>query len=136
MSSLDTLREHGFGTFVETHPLQFGLAVGLFVGVFAFFNGGSPTAAFFGFFVVGSLLALVYSYTSVFFRAAHSVAESYTTTDEADPNRALHQLRERYAKGELSEAEFERKLEQLLETETRAAAEDHLTRRETDLATE
>ncbi|MBX0287207.1 SHOCT domain-containing protein [Haloarcula salinisoli] len=41
-------------------------------------------------------------------------ADSRPTTDEDD---ALATLRERYARGELTEAEFERQVERLLETE-------------------
>lgn len=37
---------------------------------------------------------------------------------------ALETLRSRYARGELTDAQFERKLELLLETETLEAAED------------
>jgi uncharacterized membrane protein len=38
----------------------------------------------------------------------------------ADSESALAELRERYARGDLTEAEFERRLERLLETESRA----------------
>jgi uncharacterized membrane protein len=44
-----------------------------------------------------------------------------TTADEDD---ALATLRERYARGELTDEQFERKVEQLLETETLESAED------------
>ncbi|QKY19768.1 SHOCT domain-containing protein [Halolamina sp. CBA1230] len=47
----------------------------------------------------------------------------------------LETLRRRYAEGELSEAQFERKLDQLLETETIEDVEDRA-RRERDRATE
>lgn len=51
------------------------------------------------------------------------------TDDDGDPEDAaeadpLETLRERYARGELSEAQFERKLEQLLDTETIEDVED------------
>lgn len=39
-------------------------------------------------------------------------------TEEESTDRALQALRERYAQGELTEAQFERKLERLLEVET------------------
>jgi len=45
------------------------------------------------------------------------------TTDEQDD--ALATLRERYARGELTDEQFERKVEQLLETETLEDIEDH-----------
>jgi uncharacterized membrane protein len=56
------------------------------------------------------------------------------TDDEKNPEDAaetdpLETLRERYARGELSEAQFERKLEQLLETETIEDVEDAGTER-------
>jgi hypothetical protein len=52
-------------------------------------------------------------------------------SDRADDDRdALETLRDRYARGELSDEQFERKLEALLETETFEAARDRLTRRE------
>jgi hypothetical protein len=50
--------------------------------------------------------------------------------DRDDDRDALETLRDRYARGELSDEQFERKLEALLETETFEAARDRLTRRE------
>ncbi|WP_436903374.1 SHOCT domain-containing protein [Halovenus halobia] len=43
---------------------------------------------------------------------------------ESDSEDALERLRRRYAEGELTDEQFERKLERLLETETLEAAED------------
>lgn len=57
------------------------------------------------------------------------------STAEADEETPLETLRRRYAEGELSEAQFERKLDQLLETETMEDAEEYA-RRERDRATE
>ncbi len=48
--------------------------------------------------------------------------------DEASRTDAMETLRERYARGELSEAQFERKLERLLETETLENARDTVER--------
>jgi uncharacterized membrane protein len=47
---------------------------------------------------------------------------------DADADDALDRLRDRYARGELSEAQFERKLETLLETETPEDARERLDR--------
>ncbi|ELY58647.1 SHOCT domain-containing protein [Natronolimnohabitans innermongolicus] len=58
--------------------------------------------------------------------------ERSDSTDEGDdsvvdgPEDALERLRVRYADGELSESEFERRLEVLLETETVADVERYL----------
>jgi uncharacterized membrane protein len=49
------------------------------------------------------------------------VGEEAETTDRDD---ALEELRARYARGELTEAQFERKLDRLLETETLEDIED------------
>ena len=43
-------------------------------------------------------------------------------TDDADRSDALAELRSRYARGDIDEAEFERRVERLLETETSADA--------------
>jgi uncharacterized membrane protein len=53
--------------------------------------------------------------------------------DDEDEETPLETLRRRYAEGELSEAQFERKLDQLLETETMEDAEEYARReRETE----
>ena len=52
-----------------------------------------------------------------------STAETEESTD------ALDELRERYARGELTDEQFERKLERLLETETLEDLEDRATDR-------
>jgi uncharacterized membrane protein len=51
-----------------------------------------------------------------------------TTAADVDTEAALATLRERYARGDLSEAQFERKLERLLETETPEAARERIDR--------
>jgi uncharacterized membrane protein len=53
------------------------------------------------------------------------VQSSDPDTDAADP---LATLRERYARGELTDEQFEQKLETLLETETMEAAEERARR--------
>lgn len=53
--------------------------------------------------------------------------ESSGTTRESDtetPDPALDALRERYARGEIGDAEFERRLDRLLETEDAETADD------------
>ncbi|WP_238386771.1 SHOCT domain-containing protein [Natrialba swarupiae] len=67
--------------------------------------------------------------------------ESATDADEEsddgeDPNDALERLRVRYADGELADAEFERRLEILLETETVADVERYLANGEQDSTVE
>lgn len=47
-----------------------------------------------------------------------TVGEPAGQSAEKDTDQALQQLRDRYARGELTEEQFERKLETLLETET------------------
>lgn len=51
-------------------------------------------------------------------------APKQSSTDEEDD--ALETLRQRYARGDLTEEQFERKLEQLLETETREDAAERV----------
>jgi uncharacterized membrane protein len=61
------------------------------------------------------------------------------TAERTERSDALEQLRSRYARGEIDEAEFERRVEGLLETETDADAEayaDRQTRERTEPATE
>ena len=59
-------------------------------------------------------------------RTRESSAGARETSDDVDA--ALDRLRDRYASGELSEAQFERKLEALLETETPEDARERLDR--------
>jgi uncharacterized membrane protein len=58
-------------------------------------------------------------------RRRTSAAERARSADRSD---ALEELRSRYARGEIDEAEFERRVERLLETETDAAAVAHAER--------
>lgn len=44
--------------------------------------------------------------------------EDITTSEQSTENDALETLRDRYARGELTDKEFERKVERLLETES------------------
>lgn len=52
---------------------------------------------------------------------------------EPDATRSLHVLRERYANGELTEAQFEARLSKLLETETVESAQEYASRRQQGL---
>jgi hypothetical protein len=72
----------------------------------------------------------------------HQTAPDRTADTESEQD-ALDALRSRYARGELSDAEFERKVEALLETETPESARKHVeptgtggSERETEPATE
>lgn len=80
----------------------------------------------FGFIFGGELLDRLMSLLE------QSDAEPPDETDAA-PEDALERLRTRYADGDLSDAEFERRLETLVETETVADVERYLAqRRETE----
>lgn len=61
-------------------------------------------------------------------RAPQTTAAAATMADEDDPS--LARLRQRYAAGDLTDEQFERKLERLLETEPLEAAADRLQARE------
>jgi len=60
---------------------------------------------------------------------AHERRERYSEPAESDET-PLEALRRRYAEGELTDEQFERKLEALLDTETVDDAADHVRRRE------
>ena len=62
--------------------------------------------------------------------------EQGATEDEADAEDPLDTLRRRYAEGELTEAEFERKVERLLATEDEADAETLLERERAEASRE
>jgi uncharacterized membrane protein len=53
--------------------------------------------------------------------------------DDTETADALETLRERYARGELTDDQFERKLDRLLETETLEDVEDRQRRQERDI---
>ena len=60
--------------------------------------------------------------------------EEETEASHSEEDDALQELRSRYARGELTDEQFERKLERLLETETLADVEEEANRsRETEL---
>ncbi|WP_121820550.1 SHOCT domain-containing protein [Halostella salina] len=53
-------------------------------------------------------------------------SESDESTTEVDESAALETLRERYARGEIDELEYERRLEDLLETESVGEAREYV----------
>jgi len=59
-------------------------------------------------------------------------ADTESRTQQSDQEAALEDLRNRYARGELSDDEFERKVEKLLETESVDDAETFASGMETD----
>lgn len=59
-----------------------------------------------------------------------STSNSASSAGETRSDDAITTLRARYARGELTEAQFERKVETLLETETLEAVEDRARRRQ------
>jgi uncharacterized membrane protein len=75
-----------------------------------------------GFAVVLPLVAIAVGETD---EATADVEPDPGRTDEAAP---LDRLKRRYAEGELTDEEFERRLERLLETEDESAAADYLRR--------
>ncbi len=62
-----------------------------------------------------------------------TVAEAKLNRTESTPGDALETLRERYAAGELTDDQFEQKLDRLLETETLEAADQRRRGRETSV---
>lgn len=59
----------------------------------------------------------------------HHRTESRSADEPESKQDPLDTLRDRYARGDLTEAEFEREVEALLETETPESARDHVERR-------
>jgi len=75
----------------------------------------------------GGLLPMAMGATRLYRR--RQLSDSRPTSDEDD---ALATLRDRYARGELTDAEFERQVEQLLETEDTRTARERPSARGTD----
>ena len=128
MNPLETLREDGVGGYVHDHPWQFALVIGAVGAMLAVSNGVNPFPAFVGMFLVGAVLGLGYSYAMDFLTGSvpWESAERRVPAEDVDPEAALHTLRERYAAGEMTDAEFEAKIERLLETETVESARKHV----------
>ncbi|NEU55597.1 SHOCT domain-containing protein [Halorussus sp. MSC15.2] len=72
-----------------------------------------PTIFVLGFFIVVPLVALLGDSLPM----VETDAEGVEVERETTPDDPVEQLRARYARGELTDAEFERRLERLLETE-------------------
>jgi uncharacterized membrane protein len=81
-----------------------------------------------GFPMIGGLVPLAVGLAKQYERTRSTRAEAGSDDGEETAD-ALEQLRERYARDEIGEAEFERRLERLLETESVADARDALDRR-------
>lgn len=75
----------------------------------------------FGYIAVVPVVSMLFDEDEPEATTGQQPAPSETETDSED---ALERLRRRYAEGELTDEQFERKLEQLLETETLEDAED------------
>ncbi|RQG95220.1 SHOCT domain-containing protein [Natrarchaeobius chitinivorans] len=93
-----------------------------FVGLAAIDTSVAIIVAIFAFVFGGEILR---QFAAAVGEADDEPIEDGTTADE-DVAGALERLRTRYADGELSDAEFERRLEILLETETVADVERYL----------
>ncbi|NUB92977.1 SHOCT domain-containing protein [Haloterrigena sp. SYSU A558-1] len=111
------------------------LVTGLWLG--AMFTGQDwwLAALLVGYIVVVPLVALVFGdeddrkewvddWTTDSSVDGESAADGDRTKTPADPRDALETLRDRYAAGELTDDQFERKLERLLETETLEDADE------------
>ncbi|KAB1194807.1 DUF1707 domain-containing protein [Haloferax sp. MBLA0076] len=85
-------------------------------------------------FLVGAVLGLGYSYAMDFLTGdlQWTGRNRQTEPADADPEQALHRLRERYADGEVTDAEFEMRLERLLETETVPSAREYVSQTSTE----
>lgn len=82
-----------------------------------------------GFPMIGGLVPLAVGLAEYYESSAERTTDTTAETDETAD--ALERLRERYADGELSEEEFERRLERLLDTESVADARRRVERRRT-----
>jgi uncharacterized membrane protein len=78
----------------------------------------------FGYVAVVPAVSMLYDDEEATEWTQESGADGTAEPDEADAETALQRLRRRYAEGELTDEQFERKLERLLETETLEDIED------------
>ncbi len=102
----------------------------LFVGPGSWWLG----VMLFGYIVVVPIVALLYGDDDDIdeWLDDHDRTES-REQDDKETEDALETLRERYARGELTDEQFERKLDRLLETETLEDVEDRQRRQERDI---
>ena len=77
-----------------------------------------------GYIVVIPLVALLFGDEEEVAEHWGDDADTETASDQQSEEDALQTLRDRYARGELTDEQFERKLERLLETETIEDIED------------
>ncbi len=84
----------------------------------------------FGYVVVVPTVALLYGDEDDIAEWVDDYDGEESGHDDGEPNDALETLRDRYARGELTDEQFERKLDRLLETETLEDVEDRQTGRE------
>lgn len=127
---VDRLRENAVGI---TSMLVTGIWLALlFVGP----GNWWLAALLFGYIVVVPIVAILYGDEENLdeWVDGHESAESVPEPNESSRKDALEILRDRYARGELTDEQFERKLDTLLDTETLEDIEDRrLTGRETEL---
>jgi len=78
----------------------------------------------FGYVAVVPVVSMLYDEEEATEWTEESEGDRTADSGEADAETALQRLRRRYAEGELTDEQFERKLERLLETETLEDIED------------
>ncbi|WP_336337606.1 SHOCT domain-containing protein [Haloarcula brevis] len=86
----------------------------------------TPVAIILGWFILAPLVALLGSELPMIESPEDKTAADETAvTDTAEPTEdPVDHLRERYARGELTDSEFERRLDRLLETESLSATDE------------
>lgn len=101
--------------------LSTGLA--MLAGAAGFGGSIAPVSIILGWFILAPLVALLGSKLPMIESPEdETVADEPDATDPAEPTvDPVDHLRERYARGELTDSEFERRLDRLLETESLSA---------------